>query len=83
MKPIKPRQANLVLSILESANCGPTTIDSMLLWSRDTEEAGRVHLEFVVEQLLASGCLVYTADNRLLTTQIGERHIYLSTQHIA
>ncbi|MCY9805547.1 MULTISPECIES: hypothetical protein [Vibrio] len=80
---VKPEQANLVLSILESANCGPTTIDSMLLWDKETEEAGRAHLEFVVEQLLVSGCMTYTGDKRLITTQQGELHIRLVTQHVA
>lgn len=74
---VKTEQANLVLSILESANCGPTTIDSMLLWDKETEEAGRVHLEFVVEQLLVSGCMTYTEDKRIMTTQLGELQIHL------
>lgn len=80
---VKPNQENLVVSILESTNYGPNTIDSMLLWNQSIEEAGRTHLEFVVEQLIVSGCLTYTSDRRLITTQQGEILLNLTTQHVA
>ncbi len=80
---VKPNQTNLVLSILESANCGPNTIDSMLLWNSCIEEAGRLHVEFVVEQLLNAGSLTYTTDRRLITTHEGEQFIRLQTQYVA
>lgn len=80
---VKPNQHNLVLSILESANCGPNTTDSMLLWNACIEEAGRLHVEFVVEQLVHAGCLTRTTDGRWMTTQEGERYIWTQTQHVA
>ncbi|WP_031410629.1 hypothetical protein [Vibrio parahaemolyticus] len=77
---IKPTQTNLVISILESANYGPTTVDSMLFWNKETEEAGRIHLEFVVEQLLSFKFLTPTQDQRLMTTRQGEQFLCLAIQ---
>jgi len=79
---IKAEQKELVSSILESASFGPNTVDSMIIWNKAIEEAGRVHVEFVIEQLLHAGCLIRTSDNRLITTRQGE--IYGSkAQHVA
>ena len=80
---VKSNQNHLVISILESANCGPNTIDSMLLWNPCIEEAGRNHVEFVAEQLIHTGWLTYTTDGRFITTHDGERYISTQTQYVA
>ncbi|HAS6055336.1 hypothetical protein [Vibrio vulnificus] len=79
---VKPEQAHLVSSILESASFGPTTVDSMIIWNKSIEEAGRLHVEFVIEQLLHAGCLSRTSDHRFITTREGEV-FGLKTQHVA